>query len=120
MCEERNESDLTQPQRDALKWLEDHNGDGLFDRNGVLLAAGESAPHLRSTWNRLRDLGMVEFYNPTGKGRGRCRLTIAGRRIAQAHPSVDLPFAAGDVIQFPGERRIIWPKAGGFDGGNAA
>ncbi|MBX9875008.1 MAG: hypothetical protein K2X84_09135, partial [Beijerinckiaceae bacterium] len=55
-------------------WLRKHGGDGIFDRNGVLLAAGESAPFMRATWNALRDAGLVEFYNPTGKGRGRCRL----------------------------------------------
>ncbi|MGY3535388.1 hypothetical protein [Bradyrhizobium sp. USDA 4452] len=66
---------LTRSQRDALKWLSEHNGDGCFDRNGVLLAAGELAPFMRSTWNGLAALGLVEFYNPAGKGRGRLRLT---------------------------------------------
>ena len=65
---------MTDAQNQALKWLRDRNGDGLFDRNGVLVAAGETAPFMRSTWNALRDLGLVEFYNPTGKGRGRVRL----------------------------------------------
>lgn len=53
---------LTKAQRDALKWLSEHNGDGCFDKNGVLMAAGETAPVMRSTWNKLRDLGAVEFY----------------------------------------------------------
>jgi hypothetical protein len=65
---------MTKPQADALRWLIRRNGDGVFDRDGVLLAAGELAPFMRSTWNRLRDLGLVEFYKPTGKGRGRCRV----------------------------------------------
>lgn len=65
---------LTKAQREALDWLRKHNGDGLFDRNGVVLAAGESAPVMRGTWNALRDAGLVEFYNPAGKGRGRLRL----------------------------------------------
>jgi hypothetical protein len=65
---------LTKSQSNALRWLADRNGDGVFDRNGVLLAAGELAPFMRSTWNALRDLGLIEFYNPTGKGRGRARL----------------------------------------------
>lgn len=69
---------MTKAQKDALDWLKKHNGDGLFDRNGVLLAAGETAPVTRATWNALRDLGLVEFYKPTGKGRGRCRLTARG------------------------------------------
>lgn len=65
---------LTKAQRDALKWLAEHNGDGVFDRNGVLLAAGELAPFMRSTWNALRVLGLVEFYGPEGKPKARLRL----------------------------------------------
>lgn len=64
---------MTDAQRDALKWLGEHGGDGMFDRNGVLLAAGQSAPVMRSTWNKLAEAGAVEFYG--GKtGRGRCRV----------------------------------------------
>ena len=59
----------------ALRWLREHNGDGVFDNHGVVLAAGELAPFTRSTWNALRDRGFVEMYKPTGKGRGRLRLT---------------------------------------------
>ena len=66
---------LTIAQRDALKWLAEHNGDGVFDRYGVLLAAGELAPFMRSTWNALAAFGLVQFYNPAGKGYGRVRLT---------------------------------------------
>lgn len=66
---------MTPSQRDALDWLKKHNGDGCFDKNGVVLAAGESAPFMRSTWNGLRDLGLVEFYNPAGKGYGRLRVS---------------------------------------------
>lgn len=63
----------------ALDWLRERGGDGVFDRNGVVLASGERAPFMRSTWNALCDLGIVEFYNPTpGKGRGRVRLTSKG------------------------------------------
>ena len=65
---------MTQSQADALRWLKERNGDGCFDNDGVLLAAGELAPFMRSTWNALRDLKLVEFYKPTGKGRGRCRV----------------------------------------------
>jgi hypothetical protein len=54
---------LTKSQSDALKWLREHNGDGVFERNGVLLAGGERAPFMRSTWNALRDAGRVEFYD---------------------------------------------------------
>jgi len=66
---------LTKSQRKALKWLTEHNGDGCFDRNGVLIAAGEPAPFMRSTWNVLEKFDLVEFYNPVGKSYGRLRLT---------------------------------------------
>jgi hypothetical protein len=58
--------------RDALKWLEEHGGDGVFgDRSHqVLIARGENAPFMRSTWNKLSQLGHVEFY-----GKRRCRIT---------------------------------------------
>lgn len=70
---------MTAAQKDALKWLHEHGGDGCFDANGVALAGGETAPVTRSTWNALRDLGLVEFYNPRpdGKGRGRLRTVSA-------------------------------------------
>lgn len=53
---------LTEAQRAALRWFKAHNGDGLFDVHGVLVAGGELAPVMRSTWNKLRDAGFVEFY----------------------------------------------------------
>lgn len=65
---------MTPAQTKALKWLRDHGGDGMFDLNGVLLAAGESAPFMRATWNTLRDLGKVEIYGGP-KGRSRVRVT---------------------------------------------
>ena len=65
---------LTAPQKQALGWLSKHAGDGLFDNNGVLLAGGESAPFMRSTWNNLHAFGYVEIYKPAGKGRGRVRI----------------------------------------------
>ena len=65
---------MTSSQKEALKWLEDRGGDAAFDKHGVALAMGETAPHTRSTWNALHRAGLVEFYNPTGKGRGRMRL----------------------------------------------
>ncbi len=77
-----NQNDLTTAQRETLDWLRKHGGDGMFDRNGVALASGESAPVVRSTWNRLAALGFVEFYNPTGKGRGRLRLTERAKAAA--------------------------------------
>lgn len=62
---------LTEAQRAALRWLKSHNGDGVFDTGGVLLAAGENAPVMRSTWNKLRDAGFVEIY----EGGRRVRIT---------------------------------------------
>jgi hypothetical protein len=52
---------MTNSQKAALKWLREHNGEGTFERSNhcVLVAAGERAPFTRSTWNRLRDLGLV-------------------------------------------------------------
>jgi len=69
---------LTKAQHDALSWLAKHGGDGMFDQHGLALAAGETAPVLRLTWNALRDASLLEFYKPTGKGRGRLRITPAG------------------------------------------
>lgn len=65
---------MTTAQEKALDWLRKHNGDGCFDMNGVVLAAGQRGPFQRKTWNALRDLGLIEFYNPAGKGYGRLRV----------------------------------------------
>ncbi|KQZ81897.1 hypothetical protein ASD64_09075 [Mesorhizobium sp. Root157] len=56
---------------EALKWLADHGGDGVFAGRDhqALLARGETAPFMRSTWNALASQGLVEFY-----GKRRCRL----------------------------------------------
>lgn len=70
---------MTDAQNAAARWLRKRGGDGLFDQHGVAMAAGETAPFMRSTWNALRDAGLIEFYNPTGKGRGRLRLTPKGQ-----------------------------------------
>ena len=61
----------------ALKWLCNRTGDGVFDRNQVLVAGGERAPVMRSTWNKLADAGAVEFY----LDRRRVRVTAAGRSV---------------------------------------
>lgn len=71
---------MTGAQREAVKWLSEHNGDGIFDKNGVLVAAGERAPFMRSTWNALADLGLAEFYGPAKKPRARFRLTSGVRQ----------------------------------------
>ncbi|MBS7699196.1 MULTISPECIES: hypothetical protein [unclassified Chelatococcus] len=64
---------LTKSQVEALRWLREHNGEGMFTNVGTLLAAGEIAPVVRSTWNALAQAGFVEFHG--GKsGRGRLRI----------------------------------------------
>ncbi len=60
----------------ALKWLRSRNGDGVFDRNQVLIAAGEHAPVMRSTWNKLAAEGLIEFY-----AKRRLRVTDSGRAV---------------------------------------
>ena len=58
---------LTKTETNALKWLRQRNGDGVFDKHHVLLAAGETAHFMRSTWNSLRDKGMIEYYGEKNK-----------------------------------------------------
>ena len=65
-------------QLSALKWLRNRNGDGVFEvNNQVLVAAGERAPVMRATWNRLEALGYVERYK---LGR-RLRVTQSGLAV---------------------------------------
>jgi hypothetical protein len=71
---------MTEAQRKALDWLHAHGGDGIYDRHGVLLAGGELAPIMRSTWNALQSLGYVEHYNPHPTKRGRGRLRVITER----------------------------------------
>lgn len=75
---------MTRSQSDALLWLRSHAGDGVIDRRGCLLAAGELAPFQRVTWNRLAAQGYVEFYGPRSRSghMRRVRLTEAGRAFA--------------------------------------
>lgn len=75
---------MTPANLDALAWLSRRHGDGCFDRHGVLLAAGETGPFVRANWNALRALGLLEFYNPAGRGYGRARLTAAGLERSRA------------------------------------
>lgn len=65
-------------QRDAIKWLSEHGGDGVFadKSHQVLYAMGEKAPVMHRTWNALRELGLVEYY-----GNRRCRLTPTGKGV---------------------------------------
>lgn len=65
---------MTEAQAAALKWLSDRGGDGVFDKNGCVLAYGETAPVTRATWNALAELGLVSFYKPKPRGRGRIKI----------------------------------------------
>lgn len=68
---------MTKAQSVALEWLISRGGDGVFDRNGVALAQGESASVERKTWNALAELGKIEFYGGKrsgGTGYGRLRV----------------------------------------------
>lgn len=78
---EINHPPMTDSQKKALKWLRDRGGSGTFDKHGVLIASGEGAPFMRSTWNGLQKIGLLAFSNPTGKSYGRASLTEKGMKI---------------------------------------
>jgi hypothetical protein len=67
----------TKNQLSALKWLRNRGSDGVFDRHQVLLAQGEKAPVMRSTWAHLETMKMVERY----ANNRRLRVTDFGSRI---------------------------------------
>jgi hypothetical protein len=74
---------LTKAQMAALRWLKQHGGDGCFDKYGAAFAQGETAPFLRTTWNGLEALGLLQFYGGArdgGRGYGHLRL-IAGSSV---------------------------------------
>jgi hypothetical protein len=50
---------MTRAMRSALLWFRNRGGDGVFAKDGVFLCAGERAPIMRSTWNRLCDAGFI-------------------------------------------------------------
>lgn len=65
-------------EQSALRWLQDHGGDGVFIRRGsVLLAAGEAARVSRRTWASLEGRGLVERY----ANGVRLRLSLAGGAV---------------------------------------
>lgn len=68
---------ITKAGMSALLWLRNRNGDGVFDRNQVLVAGGEKAPVMRGTWTKLANAGAVEFYH----GRRRVRVTDFGKLV---------------------------------------
>lgn len=73
-----------------MRWLTARGGDAVFDRNGVALAQGETAPVMRATWNELQQLDRVEFYAGKaqgGRGYGRLRLASGDARPSSPAPS---------------------------------
>ena len=74
---------LTKTQKDALRALAERGGEGAIMRNGCVLAQGEvlgdppdtdGCYFIRSTWNKLRELGLVE-----SAGTGRIRISVKVR-----------------------------------------
>jgi hypothetical protein len=88
---------VTKPQLAALLWLKNRNGDGVFDKNQVLIAGGEKAPVMRATWNILESLKMVELYS----NKRRVRITEFGRSVGtkDVTESVDTRGINGDFPQ---------------------
>ena len=62
---------LTSSLQNAINALASRGGTGVFDRNNVLLCAGERLGFMRSTWSRLKAKGIV---------------TIEGRRVTLTEP----------------------------------
>lgn len=87
-CPQGHQSLFTQALQAALDWLRRHNGDGVFDRTNVLLAAGERAPVMFLSWQRLEALGYVEFYIGGGKAK-RLRVTAFGMSVRLGTLSAD-------------------------------
>lgn len=54
--------EITKAQREALQWLREHNGDGVFMRGNIVMAAGKIGPHKWSTWKALIENGRCEKY----------------------------------------------------------
>jgi hypothetical protein len=50
---------LTPARADALRWLQNQGGTGIFTNLTALLAGGEIAPFTRTTWNALQASGHV-------------------------------------------------------------
>jgi len=87
---------LSRTQARALRWLADHNGDGLRTRYGTIIAAGEESPMTNMTWTTLGKLGLVERYGDKGR---RLRLMPAG---AQALAESTYTFGDWELQGKPG------------------
>ena len=82
----------TEAQRAALKWLRERGGEGVFGKRGVLLAAGEWAPFMRTTWNGLWDVGFIRIDG------NRVRVTPGGFAFdcGKTNPRHEIAFLAGE------------------------
>lgn len=73
-------ADLTAAQKRAARWLHNRGGEGMFNRNQVLLARGELAGVMRATWNALAKAEPpCIVFSPCRK---RVSLTGAGKAVA--------------------------------------
>lgn len=76
------EKKLTKPQEGALRWLYNHGGSGIFNKNGVLMARGDLAGVMRSTWNVLRDARLITI------DKKRIVTTKEGEQYCRSHPGI--------------------------------
>jgi hypothetical protein len=75
-------SEITQAQRDALKWMRERGGDAAVVRvrggGRYILAQGETAPFRPITCRALIDNGLAEYVDLNGRRSVRFRLTAKG------------------------------------------
>lgn len=73
-----SESTLTAAGRAALEWMREHGGDAAVVRvkggGRYILAQGEQAPFLPSTYRQLIDAGLAEYVDLNGRKSVRFRL----------------------------------------------
>lgn len=50
---------LSRAEASALLWLRNRGGTGVYDKSRVLLAQGDRAAVMHTTWNHLVDKGLV-------------------------------------------------------------
>lgn len=74
--------ELTTAQRAAIKWFHNRGGEGVFTKGQVLLARGELAAVMRSTWNALEQASPPLVTYSAGKGYKRVAITDAGKVVA--------------------------------------
>lgn len=78
--------ELTTAQRRALRWLYNRGGEGMFNKNQTLLARGELAGVMRTTWNALSKAKppCVDIFSPRADGKGYKRVSLleAGKVVA--------------------------------------